>query len=414
MKPQFDLRSIVEHVPVAFCYVDRDLRMHLHNSRYAALAGLADDGIDGRTLDELVEPEILDLARDSIRSALRGRLVVYERPKSFRAGDAGSVRTTLVPHVDADGEVVGLFAMLQDITEGKQAENALRESEEKLESSNSKLRDAQTQLLQAAKLASIGQLASGVAHEINNPIGYVSSNLGTLEKYLDDVFGMLDRYAQAAESFADDDTKAALASARQSADIDFVRSDLLSLVAESKEGIARVKQIVADLKNFSRSSDDEDWQWSDLHSGIDSTLNIVRNELKYKADIRKEYGVLPPVQCRPSQLNQVFMNILVNAADAIRERGAITIRSGTAGAQVWIEFEDTGSGIVREHLARIFDPFFTTKPVGKGTGLGLAVSYGIVAEHNGRIDVASEAGKGAVFRVWLPAEQASSTAAAPA
>jgi len=177
------------------------------------------------------------------------------------------------------------------------------------------------------------------------------------------------------------------------------------LLAESKEGITRVKQIVHDLKNFSRSASDEKWQWADVHQGIDSTLNIVMNELKYKAEIRKCYGALPSIQCQPSRLNQVFLNMLVNSADAIKERGTITIRSGLEGALVWIEFEDTGSGIAAGDLARIFDPFFTTKAVGKGTGLGLSVSYGIVHEHHGRIDVASQLGKGTVFRVWLPLRQ---------
>jgi signal transduction histidine kinase len=260
-------------------------------------------------------------------------------------------------------------------------------------------------------MASIGQLASGVAHEINNPIGYVASNLGTLESYLASMFELLDRYEAACQSIASESTRMQLASARETADIEFVKADVMSLLAESKEGITRVKQIVADLKNFSRSSGDETWQWADLHQGIDSTLNIVMNELKYKADIRKEYGQLPQVQCRPSQLNQVFLNMLVNSAQAIAERGAITIRTGTEPEQVWVEFEDTGTGIAPENLDRIFEPFFTTKRVGQGTGLGLAVSYGIVSEHGGRIDVASELGKGTVFRIRLPIRQVDAVAA---
>ncbi|MEW5944004.1 MAG: ATP-binding protein, partial [Pseudomonadota bacterium] len=179
-----------------------------------------------------------------------------------------------------------------------------------------------------------------------------------------------------------------------------------ALMSESKEGISRVKQIVQNLKDFSHVGAEDEWQWADLHKGLDSTLNIVWNELKYKAEVVKEYGNLPEVECLPSQLNQVFMNLLVNAGHAIEERGVITIRTGVEGEQVWVEIADTGKGIAPEHLSKIFDPFFTTKPVGKGTGLGLSLSYSIVQKHQGRIEVHSEVGKGAAFRVWLPQRRA--------
>ena len=147
----------------------------------------------------------------------------------------------------------------------------------------------------------------------------------------------------------------------------------------------------------------QEWQLANLHQGIDSTLNIVNNEIKYRADVVKEYGVLPLVECLPSQLNQVFMNLMVNAAHAMGDKhGTITIRTGVSGDQVWLEFADTGSGIAKENLSRIFDPFFTTKPVGKGTGLGLSLTYGILQKHHGHIEVQSELGKGTVFRILLP------------
>jgi signal transduction histidine kinase len=165
-----------------------------------------------------------------------------------------------------------------------------------------------------------------------------------------------------------------------------------------------VKNIVQDLKDFSHV-DEAEWQWSDLHHGLDSTLNIVWNELKYKAEVVKEYGAPPEIECIPSQLNQVFMNLLVNAAHAIENRGTITIRTGHDGDGAWVEITDDGKGIAPEHLERIFDPFFTTKPVGKGTGLGLSLSYGIVKKHKGRIEVDSRPGMGARFRVWLPVRQ---------
>jgi two-component system NtrC family sensor kinase len=174
---------------------------------------------------------------------------------------------------------------------------------------------------------------------------------------------------------------------------------------ESRDGITRVKKIVQDLKDFSHQGGDEDWQWALLHDGLDTTLNIVNNEIKYKAKVVKEYGDIPPIQCLSSQINQVLMNILVNAAHSIEGTGTITIRTAERDDEVRVEVSDTGSGIAPEHMTRIFDPFFTTKPVGKGTGLGLSLSYSIVQKHHGRIEVESELGKGTTFRVCLPIRQ---------
>ena len=282
---------------------------------------------------------------------------------------------------------------------------ALIRSNEALVELNSKLQLAQDQLMQSEKLASIGQLAAGVAHEINNPVGYVFSNFGTLERYLADLFRMLGAYEEAEPLLANTPAAQRLAALRQEIELDYLKEDVPTLMAESCEGIKRVRKIVQDLKDFSHVDARQEWEWVDLHKGIDSTLNIVNNEIKYKADVVKQYGTLPEVECLPSELNQVFMNLLVNAAHAVsKERGTITIRSGASadGSQVWIEVEDDGCGIARENLSRVFDPFFTTKPVGKGTGLGLSLSYGIVKKHGGRLEVDSEVGRGTRFRVSLP------------
>jgi signal transduction histidine kinase len=177
-------------------------------------------------------------------------------------------------------------------------------------------------------------------------------------------------------------------------------------MSESRDGIQRVRKIVQDLKDFSRVDARQEWEWANLHAGIDSTLNIVNNEIKYKADVVKQYAVLPDVQCLPSELNQVFMNLLVNAAHAITaDRGTITVRTGCAGDEAWVEVADNGCGIPPENLKRVFDPFFTTKPVGKGTGLGLSLSYGIVKKHGGRLEVESEPGRGTCFRMTLPVKR---------
>jgi len=266
------------------------------------------------------------------------------------------------------------------------------------------LKETQGQLLQQEKLASIGQLAAGVAHEINNPVGYVNSNIGTLKQYIDDIFSLVEQYQQRIDESSNEEAITAIQTFKDEIGYEYLHTDVSDLIYESLEGVKRVKQIVEDLKDFSREGKAE-WEQSDIHHGLDSTLNVVKNELKYKADIHKEYGAIPHIQCIPAQLNQVFMNLLVNAGHAIDGHGAITIRTGRVGNEVFVDIADTGQGIPAENIKRLFDPFYTTKPIGQGTGLGLSLSYGIVRKHNGRIEVESEVGKGTCFHVWLPIEQ---------
>lgn len=263
-----------------------------------------------------------------------------------------------------------------------------------------------SRMLQTEKMAAIGQLAAGVAHEINNPVGYVFSNLKALGSYVQDLLRIVDAVDTA--SRVED-----LAELKRSLDYDYIRNDVGSLLRESEEGIEHVKNIIGALKDFSRLDEDRS-QSVDLQRGFETTLNVVNNELKYKAELIKEYGVLPLVECNPSQINQVVMNLLVNAAHAIETFGRITLRCGHEGEWVWLEVEDTGKGIDAATLNRIFEPFFTTKPVGSGTGLGLSVSYNIVQKHHGRIEVASQVGAGTRFRVWLPVRQPVAAEAATA
>jgi two-component system NtrC family sensor kinase len=268
---------------------------------------------------------------------------------------------------------------------------------------NQQLEATRSQLLQADKMASIGQLAAGVAHEINNPIGFISSNFGALQAYVDTLFRMLHAYQDAEPEIGAPAVGAALARLRGELDLDYLQDDIPQLMAQSRDGLERVRTIVQNLKDFSHVDARQTWHWFDLHRGIDSTLNIVANEIKYSADVVREYGEIPEIECLSSQINQVIMNLVVNAGHAIgAPRGTITIRTGVAAGQVWFSVSDTGCGIAPEHRARIFDPFFTTKPVGKGTGLGLSLTYGIVQAHGGVIEVDSEVGRGTTFRVTLP------------
>jgi len=289
-----------------------------------------------------------------------------------------------------------------DITQYKNAEDLLKAQNQEIQATLNKLQDVQQQLLQSEKMASVGQLAAGVAHEINNPIGYINSNLNALKNYIDNLLALLAIYEQAEAANTNTGHLSQIESFKQEIDLDFLKTDILDLLEESHEGATRVKKIVQDLKDFSHLGGNDDWQWTDLHQGLESTLNIVNNEIKYKAKIVKEFGELPEVKCLPHQLNQVFMNLLVNAAHAIENEGIITLRTGTENDRAWVEISDTGKGIAPEHLNKVFDPFFTTKPIGKGTGLGLSVSYTIIKKHQGDIQLTSRPGQGTTFRIVLP------------
>jgi signal transduction histidine kinase len=326
------------------------------------------------------------------------------------AFDDGRILQVSAYHHD-NGRGGYYLIVFHDVSEAHARQQELQRRHAQLRQTLVRLAGAQEQLVQSEKMASIGQLAAGVAHEINNPIGYVHSNLGSLQEYLHSLFSLIEVYERALRS---PDPKAMLPEIddmRGRYDIDFITGDLPQLMSESREGIERVTAIVRNLKDFSYSGRDDSWKSADLHAGLDSTINIIWNELKYKVTLEKHYSKLPLVQCRPSELNQVFMNILLNASHAIDERGTITVTTGVAGEEVWIEIQDSGHGIPDEILQRIFDPFFTTKPVGSGTGLGLSISYGIVKKHNGRIEVRSAQGEGSCFRITLPIRQPSADAA---
>ena len=462
-----DTSDFFEGSPIATFVINADHIVTHFNKSCAVLLGISAAKVIGKRglgrvfygidrpvmADLIVDGAMRDIISDLYQNRYRGSLVIpdaYEAESFFpNFGIAGRwLFFTAAPLRNSKGEVIGAIETLQDITERKVAEEALLKSQIEVEQiveqrtaqlavANSNLREdvvrrekaeyelikrnaelnllnaklvtAQEHLVQSEKLASIGQLAAGVAHEINNPIGYIFSNFGMLEGYLKSLFEMLGAYEHAEQMVGDAQVKQELHTKRTALEVDFLKEDIPELMKESKEGIVRVKKIVQDLKDFSHVDATPEWHFTDLNKGIDSTLNVVNNEVKYKADIIKEYADLPQVQCMPSQINQVVMNLVVNAAHAIGpERGKIHIRTGVEGEFVWVEVADNGSGIPKDVVPRIFDPFYTTKPVGKGTGLGLSLSYGIVQKHHGRIEVKTEMGQGTTFRITLPLVQTDS------
>ncbi|MFZ5775248.1 MAG: ATP-binding protein [Thermodesulfobacteriota bacterium] len=273
---------------------------------------------------------------------------------------------------------------IQDVTKRKQAEL----EKKKMESF----------VYQQEKLASIGQLAAGVAHEINNPMGFITSNLSSLGKYAQKISEYLRKQSELTASLPVDTELKAL---RNRLKIDHILGDLDSLVQESLEGAARVSEIVKNLKSFSRAAESKCTE-ADLNECLENTIKVIWNELKYKTTIHKEYGQLELAKCYPQQLNQVFMNLLVNAAQAIENRGEITIKTWQQGDNLFVAISDTGMGIPADNLHLVFDPFFTTKEAGKGTGLGLSIAHQIIEKHKGEIAVESEVGKGTTFTIRLP------------
>lgn len=456
--------SIFEANPVGAFMIDLNHVVTQFNAAGALTLGISANQVVGKKwfgnflyghdrpmmADLIVDGKMKEVADDLYQSEYRGSLLVpdaYESEGFFKQlGASGRwLFSTAAPIRDANGKIIGAIQTLQDQTEKRVADDALMKSQVEIEqiveqrtaelaevnktlrddvsrrevaehelisrnaelsALNAKLSSAQEHLIQSEKLASIGQLAAGVAHEINNPIGYIFSNFGTLENYLGSLFEMLTAYENTESVHSAPEVVKELKSKREGLDLKFLKEDIPVLMRESKEGIVRVRKIVQDLKDFSHVDNNPEWQHVNLNSGIESTLNVINNELKYKADVIREYGDIPDIQCLPSQVNQVVMNLVVNAAHAMgTERGKITVRTGVENENVWFNVTDTGSGIPADVLPRIFDPFYTTKPIGKGTGLGLSLSYGIIQKHHGTMTVHTEVGKGSTFRVTLPIQQ---------
>jgi len=264
-----------------------------------------------------------------------------------------------------------------------------------------KNREKDSIMLQQDKLASIGQLAAGVAHEINNPIGFIMSNLGTLKNYAEVEKKYLSALEDTIRIYCPEEESKQLEEIYKRLDIKFILDDIPPLILESLEGAERVKRIVLDLKDFART-DENHLKETDLNKCVQSTANIVRNEIRYVADLDLQLGNIPLIFCNPQQINQVIANLLVNAAHAIDGHGSITVSTSIESDNVLLSVADTGRGIPAENRTRIFDPFFTTKDVGKGTGLGLSISYDIVRKHGGEITLASEPGAGTTFMIRLP------------
>ncbi|MCA9186308.1 MAG: hypothetical protein KDA99_11840 [Planctomycetales bacterium] len=320
---------------------------------------------------------------------------------------------TTASNIHADSDVL-TRTLRRERAARKRAEQLLEDKSRELYQAQDELRkqydslaETQLQLVQSEKMASVGQLSAGIAHEINNPIGFVTSNVSTLADYVDVLSDLVQRYDRVVQAVAQGDANASsqeleeIARIREAEEIDYLLGDCRKLLDESLDGLRRVREIVQSLKSFVRLEQEAD-QDVDLRDGIEATLRVVWNELKYKCTVDKQLHAIPHVRCHPGEINQVFMNLLVNAGQAIDKQGTVRITTSSTEAHVVVSISDDGCGIPEENLSKLFTPFFTTKPVGSGTGLGLSVSYGIVEKHGGTIEVSSTVGEGTTFIVKLP------------
>ncbi len=380
----------------------------LFTPRFAAMLGYEEGEFDDgyAAWEAAIHPDDVHRVRAQLDDYITGRSERYLCEFRMRCanGDYLWIQDRgLIVARDAQGRPTRMVGTQRDISAVRSASETLQRQLIETLDLNARLEEAQLQLVQSEKLASIGQIAAGVAHEMNTPLGFVSSNFGSLQSYANELFSLVEALHQALQPDATQTQRDEAESRYRNSDIAYMREDLPALLAETREGLERVQGIVRDLRDFSRVGERQ-WQLADLRRGLDSTLNILRNQLKHKVEVVRDYGEIPLIWCIPSQLNQVFLNLLSNAAQAIPDHGRITISTAVEGEQIVIRITDTGCGIPPEHLRRIFDPFFTTKPTGKGTGLGLSLSLDIVRKHHGDITATSEPGEGSVFTVTLPAQ----------
>ena len=388
--------NIVQSINSALLVVSLDGYVTFANSTAAEILGTDAESLDGRRVDDwfgAVEGQSSLIAR-TLEQGLRfkGRETMIQTESGVRI----PIGVSCTPLSGEGSSVQGAVAIFQDLTEIKQL---------------------QRQVLQQEKMASIGELAAGIAHEINNPVGFIHANLSQMSEYLDDLAGYLDSVdaLRGVVSGACDVSELRAASEKidriaTEVDVPYLQKDFRAAVRESLEGSERIRHIVSDLRDFSHKGNAER-TLADVNQCVDTTANIVWTMMKHSVSLEKDYGEFPELLCYPMELKQVFMNLLVNAYQAIEEKlsggegtGVIRIETRRRDAGIEVSISDTGVGVDEAHIQRIFDPFYTTKKVGEGMGLGLSTSYGIVKRHGGKMHVESPVGEGAAFTLWLPFE----------
>lgn len=423
-KSKLMLSDLLDQLSFALCIVRKDYVIVKANDYFQSRVVANVDAMQGKSILSLF-PEAAGYLKRKIDTALvieSSSFSSWEQMphllpfKSSRpvSGDENKMFQDLevIPIHSEDGTVEHVCVCVYDVTTQASQQSQLLKISKQLEVEHQeqkilikKLEEAQGQLIQSEKMASIGQLSAGIAHEINNPVGFITSNIQTLRDYFDKLAAVINQLEQTCTSSGNAELTQMCQQVLKKNQVDFILEDTADLIDESLEGSSRVMSIVKNLKEFSHV-DGSEWSFANLKNCIESTLKIINNEIKYNITVEKHYqDDLPDVYCQPMQINQVLLNLLVNASQAIDGEGKISISINTLGdnqEHVEIHIKDNGSGIPEDIKDRIFEPFFTTKAVGSGTGLGLSVSYGIINNHKGKIRVESEMGKGTEFIITLP------------
>jgi two-component system NtrC family sensor kinase len=420
------MRTLIDNLPDYIFVKDAENRFLINNAAHVRVLGAASQAeVLGKRDEDFFGPEVAARFHDDDAAVIRSGAAQADKEERVvqPGGEERWVNTTKVPFRDADGAVAGLVGIAHDITERKRAESLLRAQNELLDQSarserqaHEALKRAQSHLVQNEKLASLGQMVAGVAHEINNPLSFVANNVAVLQRDLRGLATMIDLYRRADPTIAahQPDLAAELREAATRLDVNYTLTNIPELLVRSREGLRRIQQIVKDLRDFARL-DESDLHDIDLNEGIRSTVNIILGVAKKRqVKVEMDLAPLPRFSCYPAKINQVVMNLLANAIQASHEGDTVAVRSSHDNGAVRIQVADQGSGIPEHIRGRIFDPFFTTKPPGEGTGLGLSISYGIIQDHGGRIDLETETGKGSTFTVTLPLRRSAEIPNAPA
>ena len=384
-------RALTQEAGEAILLADFGSRRILEvNQQVEPLTGVPRDILRGRTLADVIPLEEWKEAATFEALAQSGQLRYSNVKLESGRGEPKYIDISASLVTYGDNRIIQVIC--HDVTEREQLADHLRHHAEELEKEVAArtldLRNSQAQLVQQEKMAALGRLVAGIAHEMNTPIGTITSNADTLRRSLDKLSSTLES----------DEVPESVRALRPLKQVLMVLEDIARI---NQLACERIVSIVSSLRNFARL-DEAELKTADLHEGIESTLTLVHHELKNRIELHKDYGEIPAIRCHPNQINQVFMNLLVNASQAIDGKGTITIRTFREGDIVNVQFSDSGVGIPPDNLARIFDPGFTTKGVGVGTGLGLSICFKIAQDHGGSIDVKSEVGRGSTFTVQLP------------
>lgn len=397
-------RQLIEIMNEGLAVLNREGIITYANKRLCDMMGYScDELIDYPTTDFLDKTNIENM-KNHVASRSEGKNRPYEIEWLKKDGNILPTIVSPMPLFDESGEFSGNVAVLTDVSELKRIEKELIEKNEQLEEALHRANEMQAHLILTEKMASLGQITAGVAHEIKNPLGFIKTNVAPLKRDINDLLLLLEKYDSVINGQKIQDQFSEIETLKSELDLNSLVKEIHLLLNGIKDGADRTTQIVKSLGNFSRAGE-EQLVMGDVHEGIDSTLTLLSGEIGTTITIQKDYGDLPEIECFPGKLNQVFMNILSNAIHAIDLKGKIVIKTSFDGLSIHISITDSGKGMSEEVIKRIFEPFFTTKEMGKGAGLGLSICYNIISQHNGKINVNSKPGKGTEFILSLPIKQ---------